>query len=248
MGNGWRTSRDESMRGRFDRRGRRDADFGSDYGREDYDDPEEWGYGRQPSESRWGHGRESDDFSTFEREPFQRRGHSGREDERRGQGGFGSYSPQQDYGFGRRGSERRMGYSGSSRNYGYGHGYSETGDYGQHWSASWGENVGRQIHRRGPRGYHRSDDRIKDELCERLSSFPDFDASDIEVEVSNSVVTLSGSVPERRMKYIAEDIAESVFGVEDVQNEIKTKRQQDESFLGGMSSGSSQEPGEIETE
>jgi osmotically-inducible protein OsmY len=47
------------------------------------------------------------------------------------------------------------------------------------------------------------------------------DASDIEVAVENGDVTLEGSVEDRRMKRLAEDIAASVPGVDDVHNRLR---------------------------
>ena len=49
------------------------------------------------------------------------------------------------------------------------------------------------------------------------------DASDIEVEVKDGEVTLKGTVEERWMKRLAEDIAEVVPGVHDVHNQIRVK-------------------------
>ena len=77
---------------------------------------------------------------------------------------------------------------------------------------------------RGPKGYQRSDERIHEEVCERLSEDHDVDASEIEVKVSGGTVALSGSVTDRFAKRRAEDIAESVPGVKDVENGIRVAR------------------------
>jgi osmotically-inducible protein OsmY len=50
------------------------------------------------------------------------------------------------------------------------------------------------------------------------------DASDIEVEVSGSEVTLSGEVGSRSDKRRAEDIAEDISGVSQVQNNLRVRR------------------------
>ena len=85
--------------------------------------------------------------------------------------------------------------------------------------------VGTGGHRgRGPRNYSRSDQRISEDLCERLHDDDHVDAGDIEVQVEQGVVTLSGTVPERRMKHRAEDIAEACRGVQDVDNGIRVSR------------------------
>ncbi len=80
---------------------------------------------------------------------------------------------------------------------------------------------------RGPRNYRRSDDRIKEDINDRLTDHPQLDASDIEVDVNNREVTLTGSVNSRFAKRLAEDIAESVSGVSDVQNNIRVRRETD---------------------
>lgn len=73
----------------------------------------------------------------------------------------------------------------------------------------------------GPRNYVRSDERILEELNERLTDADDLDASDITIEVVNGVATLGGTVPQRRMKHRAEDIAVACSGVRDVRNDIQ---------------------------
>jgi osmotically-inducible protein OsmY len=50
------------------------------------------------------------------------------------------------------------------------------------------------------------------------------DASDIEVSVQDSEVTLRGVVDHREAKWLAEEIAESVFGVKEVNNQLKVKQ------------------------
>jgi hypothetical protein len=75
---------------------------------------------------------------------------------------------------------------------------------------------------RGPRGFQRSDDRILEEVCERLTWDPDLDASEIEVRVENGVVMLEGMVESRHDKRRAEDLADEVRGVMDVQNRLRT--------------------------
>ena len=56
-----------------------------------------------------------------------------------------------------------------------------------------------------------------------LARHPEIDATDIEVRVNAGEVTLTGTVNERRAKRAAEDVAEEVFGVKDVENKIKVK-------------------------
>lgn len=77
---------------------------------------------------------------------------------------------------------------------------------------------------RGPRNYQRSDDRIREDVCDRLSDDDHVDASDIEVSVSDREVTLSGEVDSKQAKRHAEDCADSVSGVEHVQNNLRVKK------------------------
>lgn len=84
---------------------------------------------------------------------------------------------------------------------------------------------------RGPRGYKRSDERIKEDVNDRLTDDPYLDASDIEVEISNAEVTLSGTVKARLDKRRAEDLAESVSGVSHVQNNIRVRRSGDSTTI-----------------
>jgi osmotically-inducible protein OsmY len=78
---------------------------------------------------------------------------------------------------------------------------------------------------RGPRGYTRSDERIREDICDRLAEHGFVDASDIEVRVNGGEVTLQGSVHERHEKRIAEDLAERVSGVQQVRNELRVDRE-----------------------
>lgn len=73
----------------------------------------------------------------------------------------------------------------------------------------------------GPRGYRRDDTRIHDDVCDALADDDSLDAGDISVEVREGVVRLSGSVPHRMMKRLAEDLAEGCGGVRDVENALR---------------------------
>ncbi|WP_011300499.1 BON domain-containing protein [Cupriavidus necator] len=88
------------------------------------------------------------------------------------------------------------------------------------------EHVTTRHHRpTGPKGYQRSDARIQDDVCERLAH-SHFDVHDIEVSVAGGIVTLSGQVRERGQKYRLEEIADGVFGVRDVDNQVRVGRTQ----------------------
>lgn len=77
---------------------------------------------------------------------------------------------------------------------------------------------------KGPKGYKRSDDRIREEICEVMSRQGYIDASDIEVMVEGGVVRLTGLVETREEKRALEQMADHVHGVEEVQNEIRLRR------------------------
>ncbi|HEX7061679.1 MAG TPA: BON domain-containing protein, partial [Woeseiaceae bacterium] len=78
----------------------------------------------------------------------------------------------------------------------------------------------------GPRNYTRSDERIREDVCDQLSEDGEVDASNIDIEVEQGRVVLSGTVPERYMKHRAEDIADGCRGVQDVENRIRIERPQ----------------------
>jgi hypothetical protein len=67
----------------------------------------------------------------------------------------------------------------------------------------------------------RSDERIREDVCERLSGDDGLDGSDIAVRVAAGEVTLDGTVEEGRAKRIAEEIACSCSGVVDVHNALR---------------------------
>ena len=85
---------------------------------------------------------------------------------------------------------------------------------------------------RGPRGYRRSDARVREDVCDRLTDEPAVDASELEVVVRDGEVTLSGSVASRGEKYRAEDVAGSVSGVEHVNNLVRVRRER--ASVGGV--------------
>src|SRR5215207_7748252 len=74
---------------------------------------------------------------------------------------------------------------------------------------------------RGPKNYRRTDDRLREEVCDRLTDNEWLDASDVEVNVVAAEVILTGMVDSRYAKRLAENIAESVSGVSNVQNNLR---------------------------
>jgi len=185
------------------------------YRREERD----WRRQQPPSqeEERWSNGRSDDDFSMGlgqEEAPGRRPDQSDRGRYRDNQREY--YSPE-DY----RGNERSLdgrseGFQNSSRWQRSQFRPSE-GDF----AGASGEG---QFAGRGPRNYKRSDERIEEDINERLTRHGMVDATDIEVSVQKGEVTLRGSVDSRQAKRIAEDIADSVSGVKDVVNQIRLKQ------------------------
>lgn len=74
---------------------------------------------------------------------------------------------------------------------------------------------------KGPKGYRRSDERIREDVCETLIAHSEIDASEIEVEVKDGLVTLSGTVESRQMKRMTEDLIEHLPGVFDIRNDLR---------------------------
>ncbi|MFC5344522.1 BON domain-containing protein [Brevundimonas staleyi] len=111
----------------------------------------------------------------------------------------------------------------SASNDGYGSRW--TGDHdpyrqGREWETRSFRSPGR--HRgRGPKDYVRSDDRIREDVNDRLADDGNVDATDISVQVSEGEVTLTGTVEDRHAKRRAEDCADAVSGVRHVQNNLR---------------------------
>lgn len=108
--------------------------------------------------------------------------------------------------------------------------YVSQGSQGRQWGQE--EHGG---HRgRGPRGYKRSDDRIREDVCDCLTDDDRLDATNIEVAVKDGEVTLSGTTNSREDKRWAEMLVERISGVKEVQNSLRVQEQQ--RSLGGTQS------------
>jgi hypothetical protein len=78
------------------------------------------------------------------------------------------------------------------------------------------------IHRgKGPKSYRRSDERILEDICKRMSENRYLDASNIEVKVEQCEVFLTGTVGSRYEKRLAEDLGETAYGVKNVENRLR---------------------------
>ncbi len=198
------------------------------YGRYDEDD---W-HPREPrSGDRWGYG----DFSA-ERGP----GHAPRGDWNRGGASHNAGESQRgDYRH-HYGAERGHSHDGGY----YGQGDEATanagrpgrggdrvgahGGYAEHTSGQPGSGAyghprgrpGEDFRGRGPKNYQRTDERLREDISERLTQDPDIDASEIVVEVSSGAVTLSGHVDRRQTRYRVEDLVDRCHGVTNIDNRL----------------------------
>ncbi len=117
------------------------------------------------------------------------------------------------------------GYTGYRGQSGWGDRYGASGWDPSFESGRYGRSSDRQgSHRgKGPRGYERSDERLKEVVSERLADDPYIDASDITVSVSGGVVRLTGTVDSRASKYQVEELIEQCGGVKDIDNQLRTQ-------------------------
>ena len=81
------------------------------------------------------------------------------------------------------------------------------------------------VHRgKGPKGYRRSEERIREDAYDRLTDDDRVDATNIQVQMEGDDVVLTGSVHSREEKRRAEDLVERVSGVRNVQNRLRIER------------------------
>ena len=191
---------------------------------------------------RYGQHRGYSEEANFDRERNQFRGGPSSE-------GFRRYG--ESYGRGPEGFDRETGtYSGfgrgtsgfgrsmqGSQGLGTSPGYSEPGRFGETFGTPGRPTRGR-FTGRGPKGYVRSDERIRDDVSDRLEQHGEIDASEIEVRVSNGEVTLEGTVEDRWMKRMAEDLVEDCSGVKQVNNRIRVQANGGDREMTGQTGGS----------
>jgi osmotically-inducible protein OsmY len=224
---------------------RRRGDWGFGGGRPDYGrwDWTHWGEGEGNEPSRFSASRRGPDYGRWD---WTRGSNFGSGDF--GRGHFSDYDRDAAYGYG---SRREGGYQGARSDYERNAVYGPRDERG-FWDrasdevSSWfgDEEAERrrrmdQFRGRGPKGYKRSDDRIREDISDRLTDDWRVDASDIEVSISDGEATLSGHVDSRDAKRRAEDIAESVAGVKHVQNNLRVKDRFESGSTFGSSTGQS---------
>lgn len=76
---------------------------------------------------------------------------------------------------------------------------------------------------RRPKGYRRCDERILEDAYLRLLQASHVDSSDVAVEMHDGYATLTGTVPERWMKYVIENLVARSRDVRDVENRIRVR-------------------------
>lgn len=74
---------------------------------------------------------------------------------------------------------------------------------------------------KGPSDYRRSEERIREDICDRLTDDDMVDASNIRIQMDSDAVILSGTVHSREEKRRAEDLVESISGVRNVENRLR---------------------------
>lgn len=155
-------------------------------------------------------------------------------------GGTGGYDDERSYGDA--GREDRGRYEGGDRQRGFEGRAHDAGDFfrrtGRKISNWFGDNSNdrdyaddrnrseafRGARGRGPKGYQRSDERISEEVHQRLTDDLWLDATEISCMVSSGEVTLSGTVESREAKHRAERIVEDLSGVKHVQNNLRIQQ------------------------
>jgi osmotically-inducible protein OsmY len=195
-------------------------------------------FGRGGSEERWSGG--SYGQQGYGQQGYGQQGYQGYQGQQGGESGqgfgraWGQQQPGQAYGqssgqhygqsqgqqFGRGGGSMRGGYGGFEESYGGYGGYGAQSFGGGAEQGAMSTSRGRHTGR-GPKGYQRSDDRIREDVCEILARHPDLDASEMEVRVEQGEVTLTGHVDSRWSKRQAEDAVESLSGVREVHNQLR---------------------------
>jgi osmotically-inducible protein OsmY len=130
------------------------------------------------------------------------------------QGGFGSQGPQGPYG------QSAYGQGSYTSRYvpGTNHPYADREAHERYNRAHFPQGPHRG---KGPKGFTRSDERLKEHVNELLMEHAEIDATHVEVEVHSGVVSVAGTVEDRQQRRAIEDLIEGIFGVTEVQISIK---------------------------
>jgi hypothetical protein len=93
-----------------------------------------------------------------------------------------------------------------------------------------------------PRGYRRSDERVREDICERFTAHGYLDPSDVEVAVHGGDAMLTGTVGTRAQKRLAGELAASVSGVRHVHDHLRVEPRDDRGPRGAFSVGTFPRP------
>lgn len=97
--------------------------------------------------------------------------------------------------------------------------------------------------RKGPKNYARSDERIREVICECLIQDMTLDVSDVIIDVQKGCVSLGGTVPDRHMKYCIEDIVDKCWGVREIENDLHVQPCEETGLPAGMAGRVSMQSG-----
>src|SRR5207249_6471844 len=130
------------------------------------------------------------------------------------------YGPR-GYGYGD-GDRPNLGTGGPMQHTGYSAGYLAQGGQQMGYQGQPGATHAGGTHHghrgKGPANYQRSDERIRESVCEALTDHDAIDATDLEVTVKAGEVTITGTVEDRAQKRFTEDIVEQIPGVREIHN------------------------------
>jgi osmotically-inducible protein OsmY len=214
---------------------------------------EQSGWRRDMDEDRWGQGgygqsqygqREQGGYGQSQYGQREQGGYGQSQYGQRGQGGYGQsqYGQREQGGYGG-GTRQQYGrqYESQSFDQPYPSGFqSDFGSSQRSRSGFGSEGYGESgAHRgKGPKGYTRSDERLKEVICEKLTDDPMIDASEINIEVTGQTVKLTGTVDDRSTKYEVEELVERCGGVKDIDNQLRVRSGSSQSSQLGSQTGS----------
>lgn len=232
---------DRNFRGFASRDYGRREDYGRDYGTSRFDPNRGYGGPGRQDTDRLAYGADysrdvsSRDFRGFNygRSPYEREGYYASERDLGRSGEWGpSFGTNRDFGRSEtgRGWEMRRGYGEETFEARPDVRVRREGEHGGFMDRL--REGARRLTGKGPKTYQRSDERIREDVCDRLMRGW-VNAEDVDVDVKNGNVTLKGSVSSRDEKRALEDIAEDVLGVKDVDNHVKVRRGDDDRTLRG---------------
>ena len=194
----------------------------TDWGRRDIDHRSSYGFGETGSDYNQGYG---SSFDNDDNSRFRNSGYG----ERRGTTDYTNTN------YGNRNQQgSNYGHGGDNRDRGW---FDRTRDEVSSWFGDDDAERRRDMDKRsgphkgkGPKDYRRSEDRIREDVCYRLADDDMVDASDINVEIKDNEVILTGTVSSREEKRRAEDLVESIYGIQNVENRLRVNRDRDSRF------------------